>query len=62
MKLVGYEGIFGTIATFCLILPILQVVPGREGGGLKEDTLETFHMVSSPPPPSSSLPLPLKSL
>ena len=47
LKIVGYEGLFGTIAMVAVMLPIVQFVPGEDGTGIHEDTIDTLH-VSSP--------------
>ena len=67
LQVVGYEGIFGCLAMFCVLLPIVQHTPGMDGSGLHEDSWETWHVRSSatwaiptlaphqppsPPPPS----------
>lgn len=49
MKIVGYEGVFGTLAMVLIMMPIVYFVPGPEGQGLHEDTLDTFHMISHNP-------------
>jgi len=50
LKIVGYEGLFGTIAMVAIMLPVVQFLPGVDGTGIHEDTIETLH-VSPPPPP-----------
>lgn len=45
MKIVGFEGLFGTAMMVCLLLPIVYFVPGPEGLGLHENTLDTLHMI-----------------
>lgn len=47
LQVVGYEGVFGCLAMFCVLLPIVQHTPGQDGTGLHEDTWETLH-VSNP--------------
>ncbi len=44
LQVVGYEGIFGCLAMFCVLLPIVQHTPGQDGTGLHEDTWETWHV------------------
>jgi len=51
LKIVGYEGLFGTIAMVAVMLPVVSFIPGVDGTGIHEDTIETLHV----PPP---LPLP----
>ena len=47
LKIVGYEGVFGSIAMICVLLPIVYFVKGKDGDGLHEDTLDSLH-VSNP--------------
>ena len=44
--MVGYEGLLGSIALFAILMPIVQFIPGKDGEGLHEDSLESIHMVS----------------
>lgn len=44
LQVVGYEGVFGCLAMFCVLLPIVQHTPGEDGTGLHEDTWETLHV------------------
>ena len=44
LQVVGYEGIFGCLAMFCVLLPIVQHTPGSDGSGLHEDSWETWHV------------------
>ena len=34
-------GVQGTIALFCILLPIVYFIPGTDGEGLHEDSLES---------------------
>lgn len=45
-----YEGLFGFALMAGLLLPILQWLPGTEGNGLHEDTIETLHMLAGSRP------------
>ena len=45
--IVGLEGLWGTIVTCTLFLPIIQNVGGTEGNGIHEDTLDTFQMIGN---------------
>lgn len=45
MQVVGYEGVLGVIA-LAILLTIVQFLPGKDGEGIHEDTIESFHMVS----------------
>lgn len=49
MKIVGYEGVIGTFLMTGLVLPVVYFLPGEEGQGLHEDTLETLHMIANSP-------------
>lgn len=46
LKIVGYEGLFGSFAMVCVLLPIVQRLPGVDGQGIHEDSLDTWHMVT----------------
>jgi DNA polymerase III delta prime subunit len=51
VEVVGYEGLFGTLLMALVVLPVLQFSRlGREGGGLREDTVESLHMIVHSPP------------
>lgn len=45
LKIVGYEGLFGTIAMVAVMLPVVSFIPGVDGTGIHEDTIETLHMI-----------------
>lgn len=45
--IVGLEGLWGTIITCTLFLPIIQNMTGPEGNGIHEDTLDTFLMIKN---------------
>ena len=50
VEIVGYEGIFGMVLMTFVVLPLLQWSPfGREGQGLKEDSLEAVYMLTHSP-------------
>lgn len=49
LTVVGVEGLFGTVTLLAVILPIAQWLPGSEGGGFHEDSLESWHMITSDP-------------
>lgn len=44
LKIVGYEGLFGSITMICVLLPLVSLIKGRDGVGLHEDSLETLHV------------------
>ena len=61
LQVVGYEGAFGCLAMFCVLLPLVQHTPGQDGSGLHEDSWETWHvqpLPSTPTPCLHLLPLP----
>lgn len=43
--IVGLEGMWGTIFTVCVFLPITQFIVGKEENGVHEDTLDAFKIV-----------------
>lgn len=45
LKVVGYEGVFGTILMVGAALPLVHHLPGEEGAGIHEDSLDTLHMI-----------------
>lgn len=44
LKIVGVEGLFGSIIMVGALLPLVSVLPGEDGSGLHEDTLDTLHV------------------
>lgn len=44
LQVVGYEGVLGCIA-LAILLTIVYYIPGTEGEGLHEDSLDSIHMV-----------------
>lgn len=46
LKIVGYEGVLGAATMLLLVLPIVQRLPGVDGKGLHEDTVDTWHMIT----------------
>lgn len=46
LKIVGFEGLWGTLAMFLVLLPIVQHLPGAEGSGIHENSLDTWHMIT----------------
>ncbi len=48
LQVVGYEGLLGTIVLFGILMPIVYFIPGKDGQGLHEDSLETAYMVRPP--------------
>lgn len=49
LKIVGYEGVFGSAMMLFLLLPIVQYLPGKDGQGIHEDSIDTWHMVLNTP-------------
>ncbi|GAB4819748.1 hypothetical protein N2152v2_006794 [Parachlorella kessleri] len=49
LRMVGLEGVFGTLGMLGLVLPLAQRLPGEEGRGFHEDSLDTLQMVRSSP-------------
>ena len=48
LQVVGYEGLLGTVVLFGILMPIVYFIPGKDGQGLHEDSLETAYMVHLP--------------
>ena len=44
LKIVGYEGVFGSLAMILVLLPLVSLVKGHDGDGLHEDSLDTLHV------------------
>ncbi len=44
LKIVGFEGVWGSLAMLCVMLPIVQHLPGSEGSGIHENSLDTWHV------------------
>jgi hypothetical protein len=49
LKIVGFEGVFGSIMMLGVLLPVAYFLPGPEGYGLHENTLDTLAMIRSSP-------------
>lgn len=47
LKIVGFEGVFGSVMMFGLLLPVAYYLPGPEGYGLHENSLDTIAMIKS---------------
>lgn len=52
LKIVGFEGLWGSAAMVLLLLPLVQFLPGKEGAGIHEDTIESLYVgdVKTPNP------------
>jgi hypothetical protein len=46
LLVVGMEGVWGLLLCSLISMPIAQFLPGQEGIGLREDTLDSFVMLS----------------
>ena len=44
LKIVGVEGLFGSLIMLVAVLPIVQQLPGTDGKGLHEDSVDTWHV------------------
>lgn len=44
LKIVGVEGLFGSLLMLLVLLPLVSVLPGKDGFGLHEDTWDTIHV------------------
>lgn len=49
LKIVGYEGLFGFIAMALVLMPISQFLPGEDGQGVHENSLDTLYMLAHNP-------------
>lgn len=52
LKIVGYEGVFGSLAMILVLLPLVSLVKGHDGDGLHENSLDTLHVSISYHPDS----------
>ncbi len=66
LKIVGFEGLWGSLAMVVVLLPLVQHLPGVEGGGVHEDSIDTLHVraplrdpLDPPFPPHPHPPFPL---
>ena len=48
LKIVGVEGLFGSIIMIGFLLPLVSILPGKDGSGLHEDTWDTLHVRACP--------------
>lgn len=49
LTVVGWEGIWGTLI-MAIALIIVQFLPGEDGNGIHEDSLDTWHMICNSQP------------
>lgn len=47
MKIVGFEGLYGMLLMVFVMMPIAYFLPGKEGRGLHENSLDTIEMVKN---------------
>ena len=44
-KIVGFEGLWGVVLMVVVFLPAAYFLPGAEGDGLHENSLDTLYMI-----------------
>ena len=44
LKIVGFEGLFGSLMMIVVLLPTVQFLPGTDGLGIHEDSIDTLHV------------------
>lgn len=49
LKIVGFEGLYGALAMGLILLPTVQRLPGVDGQGVHEDSVDTWHMILNNP-------------
>jgi hypothetical protein len=49
LKIVGFEGLYGSALMLLVLLPLAQVLPGPEGLGFHEDSVDTLAMIRGSP-------------
>ncbi|KIZ00286.1 hypothetical protein MNEG_7674 [Monoraphidium neglectum] len=47
LKIVGFEGVFGSVMMIGVMMPIAYFLPGEEGTGLHEDSLDSLVMIKN---------------
>jgi len=48
LEIVGWEGVFGTMLSAFVMLPIVAHVPGNDCGGVQEDSIDTLKQFQDP--------------
>lgn len=48
LLIVGWEGVFGTAIMVFVLLPIVYFLPGIDGEGFHENSVETLHVSAFP--------------
>lgn len=49
LMIVGFEGVYGSALMLGVLLPLAQVLPGPEGLGFHEDSVDTLRMIRGSP-------------
>ena len=44
LKIVGWEGVIGLVAMVAIMLPVVYALPGVDGEGVHEDTIDSLHV------------------
>jgi len=44
LKIVGWEGVLGFVFMAGALLPVVAVLPGTDGEGVHEDTIDSLHV------------------
>ena len=44
LKIVGWEGVIGLLAMVVIMLPTVYFLPGVDGEGVHEDTIDSLHV------------------
>ena len=47
LKVVGYEGVMGSLVMLGIALPVVLSLPGDDGGGIHEDSWGTLCMLKN---------------
>ena len=48
LKIVGWEGVIGLLAMVAIMLPAVYFLPGVDGEGVHEDTIDSLHVRARP--------------
>lgn len=44
LQIVGWEGVLGALFMAAVLLPVVSVLPGPDGGGIHEDSIDSLHV------------------
>lgn len=44
LKIVGWEGVLGAGFMIVVLQPLVSLLPGRDGGGIHEDPIDSLHV------------------